>query len=145
MVMAKLSKHGDFDIEVSGNVVCATLSGSWNSQTAEEFSRQLIIQASPLKGGSWGHLVLLEGWDLGVPEIVPVIEELVTWCIEHGLTRAAQVYSSSMIKQYQLNEMVVEKFGEFQRNSFENQHEAESWLAASGFHLDAAYPKPAQI
>lgn len=138
--MVELSHHGNFDIKVSGNILCATLSCSWNRQTAEAFSKQFIIQAEPLQGKAWGHLVLLDDWDLGVPETVPVIERLVGWCLEHGLTRAAHVYSPSMIKQYHLNKMVVEEIGAFQRHSFAHQAEAEAWLAASGFHLDAAYP-----
>jgi hypothetical protein len=136
--MVELSHHGNFDISVSGNILCATLSGSWNSQTAEAFSKQFMIQAAPLLGKPWGHLVLLDDWDLGVPETVPVIEALVGWCLDNGLTRAAHVYGSSMIKQYHLNKMVVEEIGAFQRHSFTHQGEAEAWLAASGFHLDTA-------
>lgn len=138
--MAELSHHGNFELKVSGNIICATLSGSWNVQTAELFSEQFMLQATPLLSDDWGHLVLLEDWDLGVPEIIPIIERLVSWCIEHGLVRAAQVYSPSMIKQYHLNEMVVEEFGAFQRNSFADQRNAEAWLTAAGFHLDANYP-----
>ncbi len=133
-------QHGQFDIRVSGNVLCATLSGSWNSQTAEAFANDFILTAKPLLGQSWGHLVLLDDWELGIPEIIPIIETLVSWCIDNGLQRAAQVYSSSMIKQYQLNNMVVEQFGDFQRNSFDAQPAAEAWLAANGFQLKAAYP-----
>jgi hypothetical protein len=137
--MGSLSHHGDFDIKVSGNILCAKLSGSWNSQTAEQFAEEFIANADCLIGQPWGHLVLLEDWDLGVPEIVPIIERLVSWCIENGLTRAAQVYSPSMIKQYHLNEMVVEEFGDFHRHSFASQGEAEAWLAESKFALDSAY------
>jgi hypothetical protein len=138
--MDKLSNHGDFDIKISGNVICATLSGSWNSQAAEEFSREFMLLAAHFQDENWGHLVLLDDWELGIPEMVPIIERLVAWCLENGLTRAAQVYSPSMIKQYHLNEMVVQEIGAFQRHSFAKRVDAEEWLAASGFHLDAPYP-----
>lgn len=137
--MGSLSHHGDFDVQVSGNVLCARVSGSWNSQTAEQFAEEFMVKAESLIGQPWGHLVLLEDWDLGVPEIIPIIERLVSWCIENGLTRAAQVYSPSMIKQYHLNEMVVEKVGDFHRHSFASQSEAEAWLAESNFTLVTAY------
>lgn len=133
--MTEFSHHGSFQLKVSGNVLIATLSGSWNVQTAEAFAEEFMQKAQSLMQQSWGHLVLLEDWDLGVPEIIPIVERLVTWCIENGLTRAAQVYSPSMIKQYQLNEMVVEEFGAFQRHSFSDQQKAQAWLAESGFHL----------
>lgn len=138
--MRNLAQHGEFHIQVSGNVLCARLLGSWNAQTAEQFAEEFIVKASPLLGQPWGHLVLLEDWDLGGPEIVPIIERLVSWCINNGLTRAAQVYSPSMIKQHHLNEMVVEEFGDFHRHSFASQLAAEAWLAESGYALDSAYP-----
>lgn len=138
--MVELSHHGHFSIEVNGNVLCAVLSGSWNIETAEAFADDFMQKSQPLLGKPWGHLVILEDWDLGVPEIVPVVERLVKWCIENGLTRAAQVYSPSMIKQYHLNEMVVEEFGPFQRHSFSQQQEAEAWLAESSFTLTSTFP-----
>lgn len=33
--MVELSHHGNFDLTISGNKICATLCGSWNSETAE--------------------------------------------------------------------------------------------------------------
>ena len=99
-----------------------------------------MLLAAHFQDENWGHLVLLDDWELGIPEMVPIIERLVAWCLENGLTRAAQVYSPSMIKQYHLNEMVVQEIGAFQRHSFAKRVDAEEWLAASGFHLDAPYP-----
>jgi hypothetical protein len=135
--MVEFSHHGGFEVHVSGNILCATLSGSWNVQTAEAFATRFMAEAQPLLGNDWGHLVVLEDWDLGVPEIIPIIERLVGWCIDNGLTRAAQVYSPSMIKQYQLNEMVVEEFGPFLRHSFSDQQQAETWLGEFGFKRDS--------
>ena len=42
-----------------------------------------------------------------------------------------------MVKQYQLNKMVLEKIDGFHRNSFTDQTAAIAWLAAEGFSLAA--------
>lgn len=52
--MAELSNHGDFDIKVSGNVIFATLSGSWNGQTAEELG--------PFQRNSFEHQYEVKAW-----------------------------------------------------------------------------------
>lgn len=130
--MNTFSEHGHFSIDVSGRVLCAHLSGSWNSQTAERFSDEFKYKAQALIGEPWGHLVLLDDWDLGVPEMTPIIERLVNWCIEQNLVRAAQVFSPSMIKKYQLDAMVVEKIGDFERRNFTDQSSAIAWLEAEG-------------
>jgi hypothetical protein len=94
--------HGSYNIVVSGNILHASLAGTWNTDTAKTFAQEFKVVAQPLLGKPWGHLVILDDWDLGVPDMQPIIEELVAWCIKCGLERAAQVYSPSMVKQYQL-------------------------------------------
>lgn len=135
--MVTLASHGNFTVDVRGTILRAYISGSWNVETAQAFTAEMKLKAQPLLGKPWGHLVILDDWDLGVPEIQPIIEQLVLWCIENGLTRAAQAYSASMVKQYQLNKMVLEKIDGFHRNSFTDQTAAIAWLAAEGFSLAA--------
>jgi hypothetical protein len=138
--MDQLAEHGRFSIDVRGTILRASLEGCWNIQTARAFSEEFKLKAQPLIGKPWGHLVLLEDWDLGVPEIQVTIEELVAWCIEQDLTRAAHVYSTSMLKQYHLNKLVLEKMGNFHRNSFSDVNSAIAWLSAEGFELSADSP-----
>ena len=91
-------QHGEFDIKISGQVLVASLAGSWNEEAARAFDREFRLAAEPLLGAPWAHLVYLDDWSLGVPEMKPVIEQLVAWCCAHGLKRAAKVYSPSMLK-----------------------------------------------
>lgn len=135
--MHQFEGHGSFNIDVSGTILSASLSGSWNMQMANAFASAFKSEAQPLVGKPWGHLVLLDDWDLSGPEIQPVIEELVTWCIEQGLVRAAHVYSESMLKKYYLNKLVLEEMEDFQRHSFRDQQSAIAWLSAEGFELSA--------
>lgn len=127
-------QHGEFTLSVSGNILLAKLSGAWNEEAARAFSQNLKTTVMPLIGADWGHLVYLDDWRLGVPEIKPIVEELVAWCCDNGLKRAAHVYSPSMVKKLQLEDFVAET-GDFQRRAFASEAEAIAWLAVEGYEL----------
>lgn len=128
-------QHGEFELSVSGNILVAHLIGGWNKEAALAFDREFRIVAEPLLTESWGHLVFLDDWSLGVPKTIPIIEDLVHWCVANDLKRAAHVYSPSMLKEMQANDMVIEQHGEFQRRSFSEQGQAITWLSDAGFTL----------
>ncbi|WP_421722732.1 hypothetical protein [Bacterioplanoides sp.] len=127
-------QHGEYKISVSGRILVATVGGSWNEETALAYSEDLRSAAQPLITGDWGHIVFLEEWNLGVLEIVPVIEELVTWCLANGMKRSALVYPPSVLKRLQLHGMITEQ-GDFRRQSFATEQEAMEWLNAAGYFL----------
>lgn len=128
--------HGDFELVVQGSVLVAKLTGSWNEEAALAFEKAFKEAATPLSQGNWAHLVYLDDWDLGVPEIMPIVERLVAWCIANGLKRSAQVYCQSMLKKYQLDMMVVDQQGDFERRVFDNCDTAKDWLRAEGYSFD---------
>jgi hypothetical protein len=131
-----LEPHGRFSLNVSNNILIARLSGSWNKECAENFSIDFKVIASPLLGKPWGHLVFLDNWDLGVPEMLPIITELVAWCLENGLEKSAQVYNDSMIKKYSIDQMVVKQKSVFERRIFSEADKAIIWLSQYGFIVD---------
>jgi hypothetical protein len=134
--MMSFNQHGDYFLSIQGNVVVAEISGSWNLEAAEAYEQNFKKLLEPLLPCRWGHIVYLNDWDLGVAEIAPVIARLVSWCIENGLTRAANVFSESMIKAYVLETMLVDEVGDFQRKVFVNESEALLWLESFGYSLE---------
>ncbi|WP_430459992.1 hypothetical protein ACQUQU_12330 [Thalassolituus sp. LLYu03] len=130
-----LIQHGEFHLAINGQILVAYARGSWNEEAALAYSEEYRAQAGRFHG-HWGHLVLLDEWSLGIPEIVPVIQQLVSWSVENGLTRAAHVYSPSMLKQLQLEEMIHDG-GAFIHKGFANLDDAVDWLAREGYRLDA--------
>ncbi|MCD8520769.1 MAG: hypothetical protein LRY66_01940 [Saccharospirillaceae bacterium] len=133
-------QHGEFVITTNGNILVARLSGSWNEEAARAYDKALREHVAELPP-SWGHMVLLDEWQLGVPEIGPIIETLVHWCIAQGLRRAAHVYSPSLLKKLQLEDMVTESAQGFYRRAFADAESALGWLNAEGFEL-ATEPDP---
>ena len=68
--------------------------------------------------------------------MLPTITDLVTWCIENGLKKSAQVYDDSMIKKYSIDQMVVKQIGGFERRVFSESDKAMTWLNQYGFKVN---------
>lgn len=120
--------HGESDVWQKDAIVYANLRGSWNKEAALEFQAAFKRVAEPLRGKPWAHMVYLHEWDLCAPDVFPVIEDLVAWCLDNNLVRAAQIYPPSMIKKQFIDQMVVEELGDFKRATFDNQDSALEWL-----------------
>lgn len=128
-----MSVLGRFSLWVDHRVLIGTASGSWCVETAREFADEFKQIAGELIAQPWGHIIYLDDWGLGVPEIEPVIEELTHWAIANNLCLAAQVFSPNMLKAYQMNKMVHDVHGHFERRQFANADQAFSWLHQHGF------------
>lgn len=126
--------HGNFKLWTRDNILCAELTGSWNTETALEFEVEFKKKAEKMPK-QWAHLVYLNNWDLGVPEIQQIITRLVHWCLTNGLTRAANIYDESGIKTNLLNKMIVEREGAFVRAVFDDEIKAANWLSSEGFPI----------
>ncbi|NVK37558.1 MAG: hypothetical protein HWE18_06515 [Gammaproteobacteria bacterium] len=133
-----MEAHGHFDIWRDNTVILARLKGQWNSEMAQTYANDFKALAEPLLNQDWAHIVYLDDWELGTPEFEAVILELVQWVIEHGLKRTAQVYSPSMLKQFQMDRMVKETQGDFVRQVFANEQQAFAWLEAEGYPVENA-------
>lgn len=125
-----------FQIWVENQVLLACIAGSWDRRVAEDYSTAFKAAANGFKGQRWAHIVYLDDWNLGTPEIEPIIQELVTWCLHNGLVLTAQVYCPHSVKRYQLDKMIIEKTLTFERRVYDNQQEAFNWLAEQGFVVD---------
>jgi hypothetical protein len=128
------AQHGSYHLDVKNNVVIAKLEGTWNKETAESFAQDFQTIAKDL-APPWGHLVYLDEWELCSPDMFPIIANLVEWCIQSGLSHAANVYHASAMKTAFMNQMVVEQTDGFIRVVFDNEYDAIDWLAEAGFHV----------
>ena len=128
--------HGYFDMRIDNQVLLARLKGQWNKEMASAYSKRMKEMAQHFNDQTWAHIVYLDDWELGTPELEPVINELVTWVINHGLTRTAQVFKASMLKKSQMDRMVKERLGHFERQAFSTEEQAFHWLEQEGFAVE---------
>jgi hypothetical protein len=137
-----MQEHGRFEVWFDSTVIYAALYGSTNAELITRFSDEIKRVASENMPEQWGHVVWLEDWELTTPETEPFIQSLTGWCIENGLIRAAQVFSPSMIKRYQLDKMVTAEEGAFTRRQFRTTSEAAAWMQREGFPLTKLDDRP---
>jgi hypothetical protein len=128
--------HGEFKLHVNNNIILARLSGAWNEECAKSFSQAFRQHVKLLNNQKWGHLVLLENWEISVPDIIPIVTDLATFCINNGLEKSAQVASESMMKKMYLEKMAIEKHDIFERQIFSDQNKAIEWLNRYDFTID---------
>jgi len=122
-----------FTIWLDNNVLIAMVKGSWTEQDAKDYARDFKASATPLTGSDWAHIVYLDNWQLGAPEIEPVVKDLVSWCLQNSLRYTAQVYCPNMVKQYQLDRMIIDNSSQFEKRVYPNQQDAFAWLESLGF------------
>ncbi|KRS22088.1 hypothetical protein AAY72_05005 [Alishewanella sp. WH16-1] len=127
-----------FQIWVENRVVLACIRGCWDRFSAEDYSRAFKAAASRLTGQPWAHIVYLDDWQLGTPDIEPIVQELVGWCLQNGLIVTAQVYCPHSVKRYQLDKMIIEKTPTFERRGYANEDDAFNWLEQQGFSVHHA-------
>ncbi len=139
-----MNEHGTFKLWAGSNILYAKISGAWNEATAQRFSKEFQVLVRHKMPSQWAHVVFLDNWELGVPAIEPIIQNLVDWCIQHGLQRSAQVFSQSMMKKYQLDKMVTEQKGHFMSKQFRTLEAARDWLKESDFVIVPDELHPAQ-
>lgn len=131
-----------FTLWTEQQVLLAVVRGGWNERTALDYAEAFKAAAKPLLGDDWAHIVYLDDWELGGPEIEPVVRGLVNWCLDHRLRLAAHVYSPNMVKQYQLNKMVSDTIRlsateQFEKRVYSTDLEAFAWLHQLGFATES--------
>ncbi|MDE3271853.1 hypothetical protein [Pseudoalteromonas sp. G4] len=134
-----IDQHGIYHLWCEDKIIYAELLGSWNKVAALNFARDFKQLASEFDG-PWGHLVYLEGWGLCTDDGITVIKQLVDWCIENDLRRAAQIYSKSGLKEMFVGKIVVEEHGNFKRAVFDDVNHAVDWLKLEGFNASKIKP-----
>lgn len=133
-----MKEKGDFEIWRNDNVLNASITGLWNATVANNYRKEFLKQAFVLTHSPWAHIVYLDNWVLGTPEIEPIIQSLVQWCNNNNLACAANVYSRNMLKEYQLNKMLVSDENKFVLQHFYELDEAIQWLQTESF--DVRFP-----
>ncbi|HAT41050.1 MAG TPA: hypothetical protein DCS87_04900 [Rheinheimera sp.] len=129
-----------FSAWVEQRVLLTVVRGPWSDRTAMDYCDAFKTAAKPLLGADWAHIVYLDDWELGSPDIEPIIRGLATWAVSNRLRYFAQVYSPNMVKQYQLNRMLVSDLGTCEKRTFALEADAFAWLTEVGFGTDSALP-----
>ena len=128
--------HGSFDMWVDNQVFLARINGAWNEEETQLFFTKLKENVTELINQPWAQIVYLNDWELGTPGNEQVTTELIQWCMEHNLKKAATVYSPHLIKKLQIERLTNQSISVVEYRSFPQEQEAFSWLESEGFFVD---------
>ncbi|MFT6991862.1 MAG: hypothetical protein ACJASL_003859 [Paraglaciecola sp.] len=128
--------HGDWDIEVCGNVVVQCFSHAWNEEAIISYVEDFRTKAIPLIGKEWAMLSIFEYWELGVPEIAKHVEDHCSWFKANGCIKDCHVYTPTATKEMHLEKLVPHTDEYYERQVFSNAEMAVAWLASYGFIVE---------
>lgn len=129
-----------FTLWTEQQVLLAVVRGPWSDLIARDYAEAYRHAVQPLLNRDWAHIVYLDDWGLGSPDIEPIIKNLADWAVTNRLRYFAQVFSPNMVKQYQLNRMLISNLGTCEKRTFAHEADAFGWLNELGFATDSKAP-----
>ena len=130
------SVHGQWKIFVSDNYVLQWFGGCWNEEAAIQYTKEYRNKTAHLAGKKWAMLSIFEDWDLAVPEVEPHIAKHCQRFKDIGCIKDCHVYTPSATKEMQLEQLVPQSEGNYERQVFSKIDEALAWLKTHHFDID---------
>ena len=128
--------HGDWLIFATDTYVLQWFGGCWNEEAAIAYVKEYQDKTAHLEGKEWAMLSVFDEWELGVPEIIPHAEKHAQRFKDIGCIKDCHVYSPSAAKEMQLEQLVPQTEGSYERQVFTNINDAVAWLKTGGFHIE---------
>ena len=127
--------HGKWKIAVSNNIVMQWFGGAWNEEAIIQYTKEFQLKTAKLTGSEWAILSFFEEWELGVPEIEPLVVEHCNRFKRNGCVKDCHVYSVSSVKKDQLEKMIPHSEPGYERQVFDTGEAAYAWLQSYNFSL----------
>ncbi len=131
-----LSVHGDWRILVKENYVIQWFSGCWNEEAAIQYCQELKKKTEHLSETQWAIISFFDDWELGVPEIESHVIEHCQLFKKNGCIKDCHVYAPAAVKSMQLENIVPQSDGDYERQVFIDTENAVSWLTENHFKVD---------
>lgn len=132
--------HGDWDLQRVGRVLVTQTAGAWNLPAMELFCQEYLQQIEPICEQPWASLLLIDQFELGVPEFEPLLKALLHNLTERNLVREAAVFSGGYLREQQMQRNLPLHKTAYQRRNFTDIEQACHWLQREGFAI-----QPSQI
>jgi hypothetical protein len=128
--------HGDWRIVVKDNYVLQWFSGCWNEEAAIKYCHEFREKTERLNGTQWAIISLLDEWELGVPEMESHLIEHCQKFKDNGCIKDCHIYPPSAWKSMQLENMISQTEGNYERRVFVEAEEAMAWMKACEFSIE---------
>jgi hypothetical protein len=128
--------HGKWKIEVQNNCVLQWFTGSWNEEAVIKYAQEFLDKTASLNGTEWAIISFFDNWELGTPDIEPHVVKHCQQFIKNGCIKDCHVYTPSVIKNMQLEQMIPITQSNYERLVFGDVQKALNWLASHQFYVD---------
>jgi hypothetical protein len=98
-----VDSHGVFNIQCSGSLLWVRVSGGINYEFACRYRDAVITAASQLPAGPWVRVTDIRDWELGGPEVILPLQELMIWCERQQLQHSINLVSLVTLQTHMLN------------------------------------------
>ncbi len=130
--------HGDWQILVKDNYVLQWFGGCWNEEAAILYCKEFQDKTEHLKGTQWAIFSLFDDWELGVPEMESHLVEHCQQFKKNGCIKDCHIYSPSALKGMQLENIVPQSEGKYERRIFSEITDAIAWMKSCHFIIDTS-------
>lgn len=124
-------QHGQYRIETASQLLVLTLTGAWNEYTAKKMCQELYTCAKPLSTQPWALLTDVSNWELGPPEMWPLLEKVHLWANDHNL------HYNAVIAVNRMQRLIIKRthrpFTNVNTSLFTTRTKAENWLTTQGY------------
>ena len=129
-----ISKFGQYQIAVLGNIVAVSAEGTASKSAIERYSQDMIEVISNFKGDKWAFLGLLHGSALLTKDAELELQKSIEWRAGKGMAMGALVTGETTIEAMVRSqfERIYQKAG-VKLGIFSDEENAIAWLSQQGF------------
>lgn len=98
--------HGEYHIHRFGRVLWIVVTGGINAEFACAYRDAVQAAAVALGPGPWIRVTDIRGWQLGGPEVIPPLHDLMQWCETHELADSINLVSLVNLQKHMLDQMM---------------------------------------
>ncbi len=141
-----MRSHGECSIHSADRLLWIVVSGGINYEFACHYRDTVRAAARALGPGPWLRVTDLRHWQLGGPEVIPPLQELMQWCEGHELAHSINIVSMVNLQKHMLDQMMAGVARRSQRHLARSVEEASQQVQQLAPALDlapllaAAYP-----
>ncbi|MFD2097023.1 hypothetical protein ACFSJ3_13585 [Corallincola platygyrae] len=101
-----MKAHGYTNIYHQGQVLWIRVQGGINLEFSEQYRDSVISAATEVSKEPWIRVTDIREWQLGGPEIIPALNQLMRWCEEHNMAHSINLVSMENLQVHMLDQMM---------------------------------------
>ncbi len=102
-----MDSHGRFEFYTQGRLIWIKVEGGINYEFACQYRDEVIATVCTLPPGPWIRVTDIRQWELGGPECVLPLHELMVWCEGHQMAHSINIVSLFNLQKHMLDAMMM--------------------------------------